>query len=212
MRTIILFLTVCFITSCSKVRNGDPSPIIPLNKEEIDTLLSKQCFFDSLFYDMINRRNEIELSKAKKEMDILIELHFPKDIYFSPDNKYVLNITNYNECGEYFMYMGKVQKNIYLKNYPCIGYIECPRILLMDLTDSIHYWWSPHKDDYPFRFRGNKITVYLNSNSMHPVYKQDRMSDEEQTIMNMQPDFIEDIHSKSRILYKDYMDSVRRFN
>ena len=70
---------------------------------------------------MINRRNKIEIEKTKKKMDILIELNFPEDIYFSPDNKYVLYIREDNAWGDYYMYMGKVQKHIYLKNYPYIS-------------------------------------------------------------------------------------------
>lgn len=210
MRTLFLFLAASFIISCSKVRNGIPSPINPLNKENIDTVSNEPWFLDSDYYDMINRRNKIEIEKTKKKMDILIELNFPEDIYFSHDNKYVLYIREDNAWGDYYMYMGKVQKHIYLKNYPYIGNIECPKILIQDLTDSIHYYWSPSKDDYPFRFHGNKITVFLSSHTLHPIYKQGKMSDEEQTIMNMQPDFIEYIHSKSNILYKDYMDSIHR--
>ena len=36
------------------------------------------------------------------------------------------------------------------------------------------------------------------------------MSDEEQTIMNMQPDYIEELGTNTSILYKEYVDSIRQ--
>jgi hypothetical protein len=36
------------------------------------------------------------------------------------------------------------------------------------------------------------------------------MSDEEQTIMNMQPDYIEKLRTNTSILYKEYVDSIRQ--
>lgn len=36
------------------------------------------------------------------------------------------------------------------------------------------------------------------------------MSDEEQTIMNMQPDYIEELITNTSILYKEYVDSIRQ--
>ena len=213
MHKILLFMGVAFIISCSKGNNTEPGPIFPLNKENIDTLSCDESFVDSAFYGMINKRDKVEkveVKKAKMKKDILIELHFPEDIYFSPNNKYILNILNFNASGDHFMYMGKVQKHIYLKNYPCVGNIECPDIEIMDLNDSISYYWCPSKDDNPFRFHGNKIIVHLSSNSIHPNYLQGVMSQEEQTIMNMQPNFIDEIQSKTSILYKEYMDSIHQ--
>ncbi len=212
MHKIFLIMGVAFIISCSKGNNTGRSPINPLNKDNIDTLSSDESLFDSAFYGMIDIRNKIKIKKAKKKKDILIELHFPEDIYFTPNNKYFLSILNTNERGSHFMYMGKVQKHIYLKNYPCVGNIECPRIQIMDLNDSICYYWRPSKDDNPFRFHGNKIIVYLSSNSIFPIYKKGMMSDEEQAIMNMQPNFIDEIQSNTSILYKEYMDSIHRVN
>lgn len=214
MKKVFLFLAIAFIISCSKGNSWINNPIHPYNKENIDPLEAQSSldllYYDSAFYYFIDKRNEILFEKAKKKRDILIELHFPEDIYFSPYNKYVLNITNENAEGNFFMYMGKIQKHIYLKNYPFVGDIECPNITIMDLTDSIHYRWCPFKDDFPFRFHGNKITVFLSSNSIFPIYKQGRMSDEEQTIMNLQPDFIEELRTNTSILYKEYMDSIHQ--
>ncbi|MBR5686608.1 MAG: hypothetical protein IKX36_01445 [Prevotella sp.] len=207
---LYIFLAVFFLISCSKGEDGTPSPIIPYNKEDIDTLYNCQSCFSSLFYDMIDERNNKIIGKANKKNDILIELHFPDDIYFSPDKKYVLMISNPDSEEERFMYMGKVQKHIYLKNYPYRKRIECPSIDILNLNDSIAYWWYPSLDDFPFRFNGNKISIYMNSQSMCPIYKQGKMSDEEQTIMNMQPDYIEELQSDTNILYKNYMDSLTR--
>ena len=36
------------------------------------------------------------------------------------------------------------------------------------------------------------------------------MSDEEQTIMNMQPDYIEELRTNTSILFKEYVDSIRQ--
>lgn len=207
---LYIFLAVFFLISCSIGEDGTPSPIIPYNKEDIDTLYNCQSCFSSLFYDMIDERNNKIIGKANKKNDILIELHFPDDIYFSPDKKYVLMISNPDSEEERFMYMGKVQKHIYLKNYPYRKRIECPSIDILNLNDSIAYWWYPSLDDFPFRFNGNKISIYMNSQSMCPIYKQGKMSDEEQTIMNMQPDYIEELQSDTNILYKNYMDSLTR--
>ena len=213
MKIVFLCLAVVLISSCSKRNDGYSDPIIHYDKENRDTLRGDPSFINDDFYSMIKERNEIINEKAKKKGDILIELHFPDDIYFSPDNKYILYVTFYDAySGDHFMYMGKIQKHIYLKNYPCDGNIECPRIEIMDFNDSICYWWSPSKDDNPFRFHGNKITVYLNSHSSFPESIQDMMSNEEQAIMNMQPDFIEELRSNTWILYKDYMDSINRAN
>ncbi len=211
MYKVFLFLAIVFITSCSNGKGWVHSPINPFNKEDLDTLNNSPLLhYDSLFYWRVNKRNEIGLDKAEKKRDILMELLFPNDIYFSPYNKYVLYITFSNPKGNHFMYMGKIQKHIYMKNYPYVGNIECPDITIMDLTDSIEYYWSASKDDNPFRFHGNKITVILSSHSAHPIYKQGRMSDEEQTIMNMQPDYIEELRTNPNILYKEYVDSIHQ--
>lgn len=212
MHRFFIFLTVFSLIGCSRSKTWTPSPIIPYNKENIDTLINSQSFFGRSFYDMIGERNKKIIGKAKKEIDILIELHFPDDIYFSPDKKYILMISNTESIEGRFMYMGKVQNNIYLRNYPYISRIECPSVELLDLHDSIGYWWTPCKDDFPFRFSGNKISIYMNSQSIHPIYKQGKMSGDEQTIMNMQPDYIEELQSDTIILYKNYMDSLQRIN
>ena len=36
------------------------------------------------------------------------------------------------------------------------------------------------------------------------------MSDKEQTIMNMQPDYIEELRTNPNILYKEYVDSIHQ--
>ena len=117
--------------------------------------------YDSLFYWRVNKRNEIGIDKAEKKRDILMELLFPNDIYFSPYNKYVLYITFSNPKGNHFMYMGKIQKHIYMKNYPYVGNIECPDITIMDLTDSIEYYW----------IMGTGKLIYVNETKNHNLRK-----------------------------------------
>ena len=141
MHKVFLFLAIAFITSCSNGKGWEHNPINPYNKEDLDTLNNSPLLhYDSLFYWRVNKRNEIGIDKAEKKRDILMELLFPNDIYFSPYNKYVLYITFSNPKGNHFMYMGKIQKHIYMKNYPYVGNIECPDITIMDLTDSIEYY------------------------------------------------------------------------
>ena len=85
-------MVIAFIISCSKGNNWITSPISPYNKEHIDPTESQNysdlLYYDSAFYWCIDKRNEILFENAKKKMDILLEIHYPEDIYFSSNNKY----------------------------------------------------------------------------------------------------------------------------
>lgn len=218
IRNIFLYFILSIsVISCYKSKNGKTNPVILLNNRSIDTSLYIQSLgidLGSEYYFFVNQRNNyIRHDVFKRKINLLIELHFPDDIFLSTINKHILYISNNDVETTYnYMYLGKVQEKIYLKDYQYYNRIECPSISICDLTDSILYHWCPSKDDFPFHFHGNKISVYLNSNSTHPIYKQGIMSDEEQTIMNMQPDYIEELITNPNILYKDYMDSLHRVN
>ena len=219
MRYFYLLMIIFSISliGCSKSRNGKTNPVILLNNKSIDTSLYIQSLgidLASEYYFFVNERNKyIHRDVFKRKINLLIELHFPDDFLFSTSNKYILYISNNDVETTYnYMYLGKVQDKIYLKEYQYYNEIECPSISICDLTDSVVYYWCPSKDDFPFQFHDNKISVYMNSNSIFPIYKKGMMSDEEQAIMNMQPNYIEELKSNPCILYKEYMDSIHRVN
>lgn len=144
-------------------------------------------------------RNEMEKSFClhERRKDILIDIHYPDNMMVLDDKKYVLYIEN-KDVKDCFMYLGKIQDKIYLKNYPYHDKILQPSISIFTLgSDTIYQWFQDWKrEDYETPLKGNKYVIYLSNDDRVPTYIDEDMCEEEKNVMAMQPNYIDVLQNK----------------